>query len=48
MSDLNLQEYGGSGYRQGDFREGTLGVREFRKKGTSLPGTRGLRREGMA
>ena len=32
--------YGSSGHRQGDFREDTLGVREFREKGgTSLQGT---------
>lgn len=32
MSNLKLQEHGSSGYRQGDFREDALGIREFRKK----------------
>ena len=27
MSNLNLQEYGSSGHRQGDFREDALGIR---------------------
>ena len=40
MSNLKLQEYGSSGHRQGDFREDTLGVREFREKGGTSLGER--------
>ena len=45
MSNLNLQEYGSSGYRQGDFREDALGVREFRGKGGISPRTLQTMRE---